>query len=104
MYITIRVTTGKKIFNNKRCIEIFSFLSVEVEDDMMQDVLKYYETGVDAPLNALLNEMDDECDGVCVYEKIDQWVGEMPPTKSPMWLVSQYRLRFNESLLCSYIW
>ena len=66
-----------------------SFLGCRAVDDMNADILKYYSTGVDAPLCPALTHVTQSCDAACVNQLIDDWLIELPEGKSAFWQVGR---------------
>ena len=55
---------------------------------MNADILKYYTTGIDAPLCPALTHVTKSCDAACVHQLVDDWLIELPDGKTTMWQVS----------------
>ena len=67
----------------------FSYLGCHAIDDMNSDILKYYTTGIDAPLCPALTHVTKSCDAACVHQLVDDWLIELPDGKTTMWQVSK---------------
>ena len=66
----------------------YSYLGCRAIDDMNADILKYYTTGIDAPLCPALTHVTKSCDAACVHQLVDDWLIELPDGKTTMWQVS----------------
>lgn len=62
-------------------------LLVNVADDDITDVIKYYHTGADSPLSHALFNIGEECGGMCVYDRVQSWLDHVPDGKDPIWMV-----------------
>ena len=50
-------------------------------------MVKYYITGADGAVSYALSDIDGECGGLCVHDKIDMWITHMPDEREAMWMV-----------------
>ena len=71
-----------------------SYLGCRAIDDMNADILKYYSTGIDAPLCPALTHVTKSCDAACVHQLIDDWLIELPDGKTTMWQASTIKHSF----------
>ena len=64
-------------------------LIVDVEDNQVVDVIKYYFTGGDTVTCRQLMQIDDKCDGYCLQDLVEIIKLHMPEDKDPLWMVRQ---------------
>ena len=61
---------------------------MDVIDESVRDVMKYYHTGADGPVCHSLTQLRDmECDARCIHDLVDSWIAEVPDDKDPLWMV-----------------
>ena len=68
---------------------MYRFVGCRAVDDMNADILKYYTTGVDAPLCPALTHVTKSCDAACVHQLVDDWLIELPDGKTTLWQVRE---------------
>ncbi len=54
---------------------------------MNSDIMKYYTTGVDAPISPAFTHIDRSNNAYMVNQVVDDWLIELPDGKTALWQV-----------------
>ena len=61
---------------------------MDVIDEQVTDIIKYYFTGGDTVTCRQLMKIGAECGGYCIQDLVETIKVHMPDEKDPLWMVS----------------
>ena len=60
---------------------------MEAYSGNLDDIMKYYHSGADAPFNFGFIPVNESCGGSCFKDIIEAWMSAMPENKWPNFVV-----------------